>query len=84
MKLTAENRELRTFEMPRRPDQNKAAIQKDIDRLDLLINRAEQNTRRDPGLNREIIAKLTFVKMKFTEESLQNQGQTKAVAKKAS
>jgi hypothetical protein len=66
--------------MPRRPDQSKLAIQKDIDRLDLLINRAEQNTKRDPALNREIIAKLTFVKMKFTEESLQQ----KTVTKKAS
>lgn len=67
--------------MPRRPDQGQTAIQKDIDRLDLMIGRAEQNTKRDAGLNREIIAKLTFVKMKLVEETLQGKA---PVTKKAS
>lgn len=63
--------------MPRRPDQTRDAIQKDIDRLDLMIGRAEQNTRRNESINREIIAKLTWVKMKLTEESLDSKRLTK-------
>jgi hypothetical protein len=56
--------------MPRRPDQTKDALNKDIDRLDLMIGRAEGNTRRDPAINREIINKLTWVKLKLREESI--------------
>lgn len=56
--------------MPRRPDQNKEAIKKDIERLDLMIGRAQGNTRRDPDVNREIIHKLTYVRSKLYEETL--------------
>jgi len=56
--------------MPRRPDQTKDALRKDIDRLDLMIGRAEQNTKRPPDLNRDIINKLSWVRMKLAEESI--------------
>lgn len=56
--------------MPRRPNQTRDALRKDVERLDLMIGRAEQNTRRDPEVNREIITRLTWVKNKLVEESL--------------
>lgn len=56
--------------MPRKPDQGKDALKKDIERLDLMIGRAQLNTRRDPDTNREIIHRLTWVKNKLYEETV--------------
>lgn len=56
--------------MPRPHDQTDEAIRKDIARIDLVLGRARRNKQRSDELNREIIAKLSWVKLKLTEEAV--------------
>lgn len=54
--------------MPRPHDQTLEAVKKDIHRIDLVLGRARRNKERDSVLNHEIIEKLSYVKLKLTEE----------------
>lgn len=54
--------------MPRPHDQTLEAVKKDIQRIDLVLGRARRNKDRDAVLNHDIIEKLSYVKLKLTEE----------------
>ena len=67
--------------MARKPDQTKEAVYGDRKRLELIFERAEKNTTRDPESNRRILKLLDELIGIFRSETIQSASSVRDAAK---